>query len=286
MAKRFTETDIWKAQRWFKKLRPDYKLAFMYIKDQCNHAGIWNVACTDLMEDLGIETFDLKDFIKACNTEFDKISGAKVFKERLRLMDNGYLWITGFIQYQYESKEGIVSASRIGPVKTALQILSGYGVLDEAVNKGYLTLNQPLHNPHITTKDKEEEEDKEEDKEEIKKESPKKNESVYEVDVPRETIDERLSAALDEIYIQNQRMNWRHVDFNLELFAFVEKVRGSPDHYRNHDTGGLRLAFQAQLRNAKKKQPNGKSFNKNDRAQQNQNDLAIILQHASGGSGA
>jgi hypothetical protein len=99
----------------------------------------------------------------------------------------------------------------------------------------------------------------------------------------RETIDERLNNALDEIYIEQQRMKWPLIDFDLELFGFVEKVRGSPDKYQNHDTGGLRLAFQAQLRSAKKK-TNGNKFNKFDRTEQNRNDLAIILQHASSGS--
>jgi hypothetical protein len=72
MAKRLGDTDIWKKQRWFRKLIPDYKLAFLYIKDQCDHAGIWNIDCTDLVEDLGIQEFDLDQFIVACNTEYDK----------------------------------------------------------------------------------------------------------------------------------------------------------------------------------------------------------------------
>lgn len=100
----------------------------------------------------------------------------------------------------------------------------------------------------------------------------------------RETLDERISSALDELYIDQQRMKWSHIDFDLELFGFVEKVRGSPEHYANHDTAGIRLAFQAQLRSAKRK-PNGKSYNKNDRTEFNQNELAIIAAHASGGGG-
>lgn len=66
-------------------------------------------------------------------------------------------------------------------------------------------------------------------------------------------IDLKLKGALDEIYIENQRMKWAHVNFDLELNSFREKVRGSPVHYSNHDTGGIRLAFQSQLRNAKHK---------------------------------
>lgn len=75
MAKRFGDTDIWKKQRWFRKLSPEYKLAFCYIKDQCDHAGIWNIDCTDLIEDLGITEFSVTDFISKCNIEFDKNTG-------------------------------------------------------------------------------------------------------------------------------------------------------------------------------------------------------------------
>lgn len=66
-------------------------------------------------------------------------------------------------------------------------------------------------------------------------------------------IEFKLKGALDEIYIEQQRMKWAHVNFDLELNSFREKVRGSPGHYANHDTGGIRLAFQSQLRNAKNK---------------------------------
>lgn len=66
-------------------------------------------------------------------------------------------------------------------------------------------------------------------------------------------IDNTINRALDEIYLEQQKPKWQHIDFDFEVNSFKEKVRGSPDHYRNHDTSGLRLAFQSQLRNAKKK---------------------------------
>ncbi len=66
-------------------------------------------------------------------------------------------------------------------------------------------------------------------------------------------IEEKLTEALHEIYIDQERSKWKHVDFEFELEAFRNKVRGSPDHYRNHETSGIRLAFQSQLRHAKKK---------------------------------
>lgn len=62
-----------------------------------------------------------------------------------------------------------------------------------------------------------------------------------------------LKSGLGEIYLDSVRGQWGHIDFEFELQSFIQKVRGSPGNYFNHDTGGIRLAFQAQLRNAKAK---------------------------------
>lgn len=77
-------------------------------------------------------------------------------------------------------------------------------------------------------------------------------------------LDDRLTSALDEIYLDQQRMKWQHVNFDFEVNSFREKVRGSPEHYARHDSGGIRLAFQSQLRNAKHK---GNGISKTGREQ-------------------
>lgn len=159
MAKRFGDTDIWKKQRWFRKLSPEYKLAFLYIKDQCNHAGIWNIECTDLVEDLGISEFNLADFVSTCNKEFDKNTGKTIIKERLRVLDKGYIWVIGFIQFQYEGKEGLVNPYA-APVKTALLILNGLKLLPEALAKSFITLTEDLPEGYLTPKDKDKDKDK------------------------------------------------------------------------------------------------------------------------------
>jgi uncharacterized protein YdaU (DUF1376 family) len=72
-------------------------------------------------------------------------------------------------------------------------------------------------------------------------------------DINENVIDNTINRALDEIYLDQQKPKWPHLDFDFEVNSFKEKVRGSPEHYRSHDSSGLRLAFQSQLRNAKKK---------------------------------
>lgn len=156
MAKRFTETDIWKKQRWFKKLHPTYKLVFCYLKDMCDHAGIWKIDCSDLMEDLGLEDFNLIAFATACNIDFDKMTGSKIQRERIKIIKSDFLWITGFIQFQYEKKDGTVNWE-MAPVRTALIGLQRVGVLDEGLSKGYLTLTKPFEKGWQTLKEKDKE---------------------------------------------------------------------------------------------------------------------------------
>lgn len=152
MAKRFTDTDIWKSQRWFRKLDPLDKLAFCYIKDQCNHAGLWKIDCSDLIEDLKLDGFDLYKFVDLLNTEYDKVTGGKIIKERIRIVKKNYLWITGFIQFQYEGKDKTVSMS--APVRTALLFLQSIDLLQDSFDNGYVTLKEPLREGWQGGKDK------------------------------------------------------------------------------------------------------------------------------------
>ena len=152
MAKRFTETELWKTQRWFRKLKPNHKLAFCYIKDMCNHSGMWKISCLDLIDDLCLDNFDIKDFIDCVNADFDSVTGEKIVKNRLLIVKNNYLWITGFIQFQYEGKDKKVSLS--APVRTALLFLKHIDLLDESISKGYITLKEELSEGWQAPKDK------------------------------------------------------------------------------------------------------------------------------------
>lgn len=142
MAKKYTDSDIWKRQRWFKKLPKEYKLAFFYIKDMCDNIGIWKIDCLELVEDTGIEGFDLKDFIKYCNIEYDKISGNLTEKDRLKMIGKDELWITGYVQFQYENKEtGKICPTHV-IAKSALQKLEARGLYKEAIKNRYIYVSQ------------------------------------------------------------------------------------------------------------------------------------------------
>jgi hypothetical protein len=78
MAKRFTDTDKWK-KKFLRGLQAPYKLLWLYILDECDHAGVWivdfDVARLRLDEDV-FEDEALKAF------------GDKIFK-----IDNGERWL-------------------------------------------------------------------------------------------------------------------------------------------------------------------------------------------------
>lgn len=76
------------------------------------------------------------------------------------------------------------------------------------------------------------------------------------------TIEYNLKSAFDEVYIDQQKTQWGHIDFDFEYKTFCDKVRGSPGRYIDRDSDGLRLALQSQLRSAKHKRNTEQKNNK------------------------
>ena len=131
MAKRFTDTDKWK-KMWFRKLKNDHKVFWMYILDQCDHAGIWEV------------DFELAHYF--CNG-IDEIEIRSIFQKQYQEFDSGKRWfISDFITFQYGKLNENVNAH-----KSVIQRLERYNLS---------TLDQPLINPSLRVKDKDKVKDK------------------------------------------------------------------------------------------------------------------------------
>jgi hypothetical protein len=89
MPKRFTDTDKWK-KPFVRGLLGAYKLLWLYICDDCDHAGIWQV-------DIEIAQIKIGEKI----TEKEAI---KQFGKKIQIFDNGTKWfIPSFIEFQYPS---------------------------------------------------------------------------------------------------------------------------------------------------------------------------------------
>ena len=89
MAKRFTDTEKWK-KPFIRGLQGAYKLLWLYICDDCDHAGIWQVDIEVAAIRIG-EKIDLKEAIKS-------------FDEKIIIFDKGNKWfIPSFLEFQYPS---------------------------------------------------------------------------------------------------------------------------------------------------------------------------------------
>ena len=89
MAKRFTDTEKWK-KPFIRGLQGAYKLLWLYICDDCDHAGIWQVDIDVAQIRIG-EKIDIKEAIKT-------------FDEKIIIFDKGNKWfIPSFIEFQYPS---------------------------------------------------------------------------------------------------------------------------------------------------------------------------------------
>lgn len=129
MAKRFTDTSKWDSA-WFSALPPKMKLAWLYLCDKCDHAGIWDI-------NLPLLSFQLGEQIT-----LDEICAAFAGKVEVR---GGRLVVISFIEFQYG---GLNPKNRVH--KSILNRLQTMGL--PALQKG---LTSPLDGA------KEEEEEKE-----------------------------------------------------------------------------------------------------------------------------
>jgi len=87
MAKRYTDTNKWRKD-FIRSLQVPYKLLWLYILDECDHAGIWHVELDVASLRIGYEL----DIIKAISA----------FGNHIIIFDDGNKWfIPDFIDFQY-----------------------------------------------------------------------------------------------------------------------------------------------------------------------------------------
>lgn len=89
MAKRFTDSAKW-SNPWFRNLSPKMKLAWIFLLDYCDHAGLWK------------EDYHLMGFF--LNAEYSREEILEALGENVYPLDDGRLFLTGFITFQYGEK--------------------------------------------------------------------------------------------------------------------------------------------------------------------------------------
>jgi hypothetical protein len=108
MATRLSNQNLWQ-QDWFLSIEGKYQLFVLYLRDHCDHAGIWQPAMKMFEMTTGFR-IKTDDFLAAVNAE----------KVQILVLPNGRWWLTGFCEDQYK---GRVLCYAINPHKGAIRQL-------------------------------------------------------------------------------------------------------------------------------------------------------------------
>lgn len=134
MAKRFTDNQKW-AKPFIRSLQAPYKILWLYILDECDHAGVWQVDIDVARIKTGCDELSLED-------------AKKFFGDKIVMFDNDEkMFIQDFIDFQYGTLNPENRAHN-----SVISILSKY-----KLNKK----NKPLASPLQGDKDKDMVKDKE-----------------------------------------------------------------------------------------------------------------------------
>lgn len=163
MSKRFTDTGKWK-DSWFQDLPAKYKLFWIYILDECDHAGIYK-------PNIRLASFQIGE-------HFEEIEIKRILADRIEILGGGYWFIKKFIEFQY----GELSAES-RPHASIIRTLKNHQI------KGYV---KGIH----TLKEQEQEQDKEKDNKNARK---KFNQKPLPEDVG-ELPDIKIGSAIELIF--------------------------------------------------------------------------------------
>lgn len=132
MPKRFTDTEKWK-KPFIRSLKAPYKLLWLYICDDCDHSGIWQV---------DIEVAEIR-----IGEKLDCTKAIQFFGDKIIPLDNGSKWfIPSFIEFQYPSGLSENNKAHTGIIKN----LERYNT--EIIN--YKPLTSPLQGDKDMVMDK------------------------------------------------------------------------------------------------------------------------------------
>lgn len=121
VATRLTDSNKWD-DAWFADLIPDMKLLWLYLVDQCDHAGIWKV------------NKRMADFKIGKSMDWSLVESA--FKGRLFTTNPEYWFIPKFLTFQYGK-----ALKRGDAINSAIRLLKTSSYLDVAVD----VLGDPLN---------------------------------------------------------------------------------------------------------------------------------------------
>jgi len=157
MAKRFTDSGKWN-KPFIRGMKAPYKLLWLYILDECDHAGIWQV-------DIQVAELKIGEKLKL-------ETAIKFFESKISVIDGGEKWfINDFIEFQYGQLNSQNRAHN-----SVIQILKKFNLIDISTNV-IKPLTSPLQGAMDMDKDKDKVKDMDKDKD---KDTPKIEKSELE----------------------------------------------------------------------------------------------------------
>lgn len=132
MAKRFTDSAKWD-DPWFAELPSKYKLFYLYLLDECDHAGVWKVNIRKAQFMIG-ESLEQSEVLR-------------YMSDRIHRIDESYWLVVKFIKFQY----GSLRNDRMS--LSALAILEKHG-LTSFIEDIKEAPSKPLPSPFLGVKDK------------------------------------------------------------------------------------------------------------------------------------
>ncbi|MCK9482820.1 MAG: hypothetical protein M0R34_00440 [Candidatus Marinimicrobia bacterium] len=149
MTIRFTLAEKWQ-DKWFRSLSPAEKLLFLYIIDNCNIAGIWEI-------DTELASFVIGMTIEETQKALEKI------KEKTEPLNETHLWIRNFLKHQRNLPLKINNAAHVAVINILLEykdcsnnILRLLDTEDiREATRGYTSpCISPLNSPHSISNSK------------------------------------------------------------------------------------------------------------------------------------
>lgn len=203
MAKRFTDTEKWK-KPFIRGLQGAYKLLWLYICDDCDHAGVWQVDLDVAQIRIG-EKIDINDAIKS-------------FGDKIVVFDNGHKWfIPSFIEFQYPS--GLNPENRAH--NSIIILLEKYNLLDKN--------NKPLKSPLEGAMDMDKDMVMVKDKEQAKEKKPNLEEflSFCKEDMTKNNLNyESYEYSLKSKFASWEENQWKDGN-NKPIKSWKSKIRNT-----------------------------------------------------------
>ncbi len=152
MTRRFTETEKWN-DVWFRKLSPEAKTLFEYLRDNCDIAGFWEIDFEVASLKTGIPLKqNEQELLDNCKTHYKDIETVVQELSKSCFRNEKYIWLKNFIFYQGNLPLGKDCNVNIAILKS---INSHNGLRDKVleylrqqeIEKNLTTVSQGLSNP-------------------------------------------------------------------------------------------------------------------------------------------